>query len=216
MKRTFETAALFDFDGVIVDSESQYTVFWQLMEQVYPTGIPDYAHAIKGTNLESILRHYPSAEIRDDIVDRLHRYEADMEYPVYDGVINLLDELGQRGVGRAIVTSSDDYKMGLVFGKLPWLRESVDVIIDGTMVTHGKPHPEGYLKAAAALGCEPCNCVVFEDSIQGLQAGRASGAAVVALATTNPVAAVEPLADMVFDSLSGFSADMLTSLLDRN
>lgn len=216
MKKRFKTAALFDFDGVIVDSESQYTVFWQLMEQVYPTGIPDYAHAIKGTNLESILRHYHSAEIRADIVDRLHRYEADMEYPVYDGVTTLLDELWSRGVGRAIVTSSDDYKMGLVFNKLPWLRDSVDVIIDGTMVTHGKPHPEGYLKAAAALGCEPCNCVVFEDSIQGLQAGRASGAAVVALATTNPPAAVGPLADMTLDSISGFSADMLPALLDRN
>ena len=213
MKKKFESAALFDFDGVIVDSESQYTLFWQHIENTYPTGIPDYAYAIKGTNLESILRHYDSEAVRNDIVERLHRYEAEMAYPVYDGARELLAELGRRGVGRAIVTSSDSYKMGLVYKALPWLRDNVDVIVDGTMVSRGKPHPEGYLKAAQALGVAPQRCVVFEDSLQGLQAGRASGAAaVVALATTNPREAVSQLADAVFNTLGEFRADMFENL----
>lgn len=48
-------AALFDLDGVIIDSEKLYTVFWNDIEQMYPTGIPDYAVAIKGTTLPEIL-----------------------------------------------------------------------------------------------------------------------------------------------------------------
>lgn len=210
----FETAALFDFDGVIVDSESQYSVFWSRMEEIYPTGIENYAAAIKGTNLKSILSNYRSEDVRDDIVARLHRFEAEMPYPLYDGVRELLAGLRRDGVGCAIVTSSDNYKMSLVYRQLPWLRESVDFIVDGTMVSKGKPHPEGYLRAAEALGCAPGRCVVFEDSLQGIAAGRAAGAMVVGVATTNGRDAVGELADMVVDTVGEFTPAMFRELLE--
>lgn len=209
----FDTAALFDFDGVIVDSESQYSRFWSGMEDIYPTGIENFASAIKGTNLKSILAYYDNDEVREDIVSRLHGFEAEMPYPVYPGVRELLVSLRRAGIGCAIVTSSDAYKMSLVYRQLPWLRDDVDFIVDGTMVSHGKPDPEGYLRAAAALGCEPCRCVVFEDSLQGLAAGRAAGAKVVGVATTNRRDAVGELADVVVDSAAEVTLEMFLTLL---
>ena len=58
-------------------------------------------------------------------------------------------------------------------------------ILDDSFVEHGKPHPEIYLKCAAALGFAPADCIVFEDSLSGVEAGRASGAKVVGVATTH-------------------------------
>ena len=187
-------AALFDLDGVIVDSEGLYTIFWNSIEQIYPTGIPDFAHAIKGTTIGKILSNYPSDQIRDDILDRLHRYEREeMAYTVYPGVLDFVRGLRDCGISTAIVTSSDDVKMGYLFKQLPQLRYMFDIVITGTMVSRSKPDPEGYLLAASRLGCDPADCWVFEDSLQGLEAGRRAGARVVALATTNPHSRIAPL-----------------------
>lgn len=202
-------AALFDLDGVIVDSESSYTVFWESMEGLYPTGIPDYAHAIKGTNLTKILAHYSSAAVRDDIVNRLHRFESIMDFPLYPGALELLAAMEARGISRALVTSSDDTKMSYLEAKLPELCSHFNAVITGSMVRRSKPHPEGYLRGAAALGADPADCWVFEDSLQGLRAGRDSGARVVAIATTNTREAVAPLADIVFDSIADVNLDLL-------
>lgn len=203
-------AALFDLDGVIIDSESLYTLFWDNIEHVYPTGIPDFAYAIKGTTIGKILSNYPSEAIRADILDRLHRYEREeMVYALYPGVIDFISALRREGIATAIVTSSDDVKMGYLFRQQPQLREMVDTIVTGSMVSRSKPDPEGYLLAARTLGCDPCDCWVFEDSLQGLEAGRRAGARVVALPTTNPRQKVAPLADMVVDSWVGFAPAML-------
>lgn len=203
-------AALFDLDGVIVDTEELYTVFWDGIEHRYPTGIPDFAHAIKGTSIGSILANYESEDVKADILRRLHHYEScEMDYEVYPGVIDFITSLKEQGVATAIVTSSADDKMECLFRSQPALRTLVDIIITSNMITRSKPDPEGYLLAASRLGCEPERCWVFEDSLQGLEAGRRAGATVVGLATTNPRPRVEPLADMVIDGWEGFTPSML-------
>lgn len=207
-------AILFDLDGVIIDTEGAYTLFWDSIEKIYPTGISDFAHAIKGTNLNKILLNYDSEDVRNDIVNRLDLFEADMDFPVYDAITDFLDSLSDAGIRRALVTSSADSKMAQVYQKLPWLRSRFDVIVTGSMVTHSKPDPEGYLTAARLLGEDPSRCVVAEDSIQGLQAGRAAGAKVIGLTTTNSRKAVEPLADEVLDSWTGYSVERLLALLE--
>ena len=207
-------AILFDLDGVIIDTEGAYTLFWDSIEKIYPTGISDFAHAIKGTNLNKILSNYDSEDVRNDIVNRLDLFEADMDFPVYDAITDFLDRLSDAGIRRALVTSSADSKMAQVYQKLPWLRSRFDVIVTGSMVTHSKPDPEGYLKAARLLDEDPSRCVVAEDSIQGLQAGRAAGAKVIGLTTTNSREDVEPLADEVLDSWTGYSVERLLALLE--
>lgn len=194
--------ALFDLDGVLIDSESLYTRFWNEMESRFPTGDPNYAYNIKGMTLSHILKNYPE-EQRAPLLDALHDFENTMVYPVMPGVYEFLAKLRQAGASMAIVTSSDNVKMGYLYAQHPDLREFFDVTIDGSMVTKSKPDPEGYLRAAAAIGMDPADCYVFEDSLQGLEAGRRSGARVVGLATTFPREKVEPLADVTLDTFEG-------------
>lgn len=204
--------ALFDLDGVIVDSESTYTRFWSQIDSIYPTGIDNYAIAIKGTTLPEILKNYEDEEVKADILRRIHQFQTTMEYPLFDGVIGFLSELRHRDIPTAIVTSSDNRKMQMLFRQHPDLRGYFDAVVDASMITHSKPDPEGYIKAAAAIGCEPQNCFVFEDSLQGLKAGNASGATVIALATTYPREVLNEKAAIVIDGLKDFTVDKMLSV----
>lgn len=199
--------ALFDLDGVLIDSESTYTRFWQDIDRMYPTGIENYAIAIKGTTLPEIMKHYDDDAVKSDILRRIHDFQESMTYELYPGVTAFLTELRDRGIRSAIVTSSDNRKMQLLFRQLPQLKELVDVVIDASMVTRSKPDPEGYLKAAEAIGCDPHNCFVFEDSIQGLKAGNASGATVIALATTYPQEQLNGKAASIIGGFEDFNVD---------
>ncbi len=199
--------ALFDLDGVLIDSESTYTRFWQEIDRIYPTGIENYAIAIKGTTLPEIMKHYDDESVKSDILRRIHDFQESMTYELYPGVVGFLTELRDRGIRSAIVTSSDNRKMQLLFEQLPQLKELVDVVVDASMVTRSKPDPEGYLKAAEAIGCNPDDCFVFEDSIQGLKAGNASGATVIALATTYPQEQLKGKAAQIIGGFEDFNVD---------
>lgn len=206
--------ALFDLDGVILDSESRYTEFWNGIERIYPTGIENYAVAIKGTTLPVILNNYASEDVRNDITNRLNNFQATMPFVPFDGAIDFLRRLHEAGIPMALVTSSDSLKLKRLFATLPQLREQFDTVIDGDMVKHSKPDPEGYLRAARSIGMDPERCIVFEDSLQGLAAGRASGAKVVALATTYPADRVRDLADMTAPALSAIDIQSLNKLIE--
>lgn len=196
------TATLFDLDGVIIDSERLYTEFWSKIEEIYPTGIPNFPVAIKGSTLPEILVLYPTEEIRKDVTRRLNEFQDSMVFPLLPGAIDFLDSLKEQGIPRALVTSSDTRKMDCLFRQLPQLREKFDVILDASKVTKSKPDPQGYLIAAEALGAKPEECVVFEDSLNGLKAARASGAKVVALATTYPAEELKGMGDLIISEWS--------------
>lgn len=85
-----------------------------------------------------------------------------------------------------------------------------DVVIGGEHVSAGKPDPEGYLLAASQLGVDPARCVVFEDTVRGVSAGRAAGAAVVAIASTRPAGKLA-VADVVVESLADIRIEVTPS-----
>ena len=193
--------ALFDLDGVLVNSEPLYTGFWESIERLYPTGIPDYAQVIKGTNLKAILQHYDSEDVRKDIVRLLNEFQANMKFDLFPGAIELLQYLRENKILTAIFTSSDNEKMTKFWEQHSQLKAMVDAVVTGSMVSRSKPDPEGYIMAAEALGLRPEECMVVEDSFQGLESGRRSGAYVVGLATTNSAASLEGRADIVFPTV---------------
>ncbi len=201
--------ALFDLDGVLIDTEPLYTEFWRKTGIEYGADSPTFAFDIKGTTLTDILNRHFDSEVHAEIIDKVDRFENELVYPVFYGVKQFLENLKSRGWKMAIVTSSDDTKMKYLFGQQPDFSDYFDVIVTGSMVTNSKPDPEGYLTAARLLGCRPGDCVVFEDSYQGLEAGRRSGAKVVGLATTNPHEKVACLADIVIDSFDELNIDDL-------
>lgn len=201
--------ALFDLDGVLIDSETLYTNFWQKIDSIYPTGIPDFAIQIKGTTLDLIFKHFPDAAVQADILQRLNRFQREMRFEMYPYAEDFLKRLQRSDIPMALVTSSDEKKMESLFAQLPQLRNYFNAIIHAGLITHSKPHPEPYLKGAEAIGVAPGECCVFEDSLQGLAAGRAAGAKVVALSTTYPADRLVSLADTVISSFKDLDISRL-------
>lgn len=204
--------ALFDFDGVIADTETQYTVFWDRMGLEY-LGLEDFGRRIKGQTLGQIFDgHFSSVKDRqDEIVARLNEYEAGMSYEFLPGVEDFLKELKAEGVRTAIVTSSNKIKMEQVYNSHPELTSMVDAVLTSEYFSKSKPDPDCFLKGMKLLGAGPEETFVFEDSFHGLDAGRASGAFVVGLATTNTREAIAPRCDMVIDDFRGFNLNKLYS-----
>lgn len=207
--QTARHAALFDLDGVIVDSEGIYTRFWDDIDKKYPTGIPDFAHVIKGNTMERILNTYFPQSLHPTLHALLKKQEQEMQYSLFDGVLPLMHQLHGQNWGVAIVTSSNNTKMDNLFAQIPELRPLIDVLITDGDVTRSKPDPQGYLLAAARLGCDAGDCVVFEDSLSGIEAGRRSGARVVGVATTNPRSVIAPLCDYCIDQIADFDTKWL-------
>lgn len=201
-------AALFDLDGVLIDTEGGYTGFWNRKAAEF--GKPStFAYDIKGSTLTTILNtHFPK-ELHRDLVKAIHMFEEEMPYLLFPGVMDFIDSLALGGIPMAIVTSSDDKKMEALEQRLPGLTAKMNVIVNGSQVTNSKPHPEGYLTAASKLGVDPRQCMVFEDSLQGLEAGRRAGSRVIGLATTNSIDKVKPLCDIVLTSWKGVTPQQL-------
>ena len=203
--------ALFDLDGVLIDSERLYTEFWAAVGVRYGIPSPTFALDIKGTTLKDIFsKYFPDELVRKTLSNEIIDFEAKVVYPVYDGVNSFLEELKSAGYKTAIVTSSNDKKMERLFAQQPWMKDEFDAIITDSYVKNSKPNPEGYLLAASTIGCKPSHCYVFEDSLQGLSAGRnAKAGAVIGLATTLPRHSLEGKADMIFDSFTEISLKVL-------
>ena len=204
-----QTAALFDLDGVLVDSEGVYYEFWDNIDKMFPTGIPDFAASIKGSTLKKIMDYFPDPDVRSRIIKMLDEHERSMKYVLFDGVLPFLDDLRSRHIPCAIVTSSNEDKMHKLFDQHPGFADYFKVVITDRQVTRSKPDPQGYIMAASQLDCDPSDCYVFEDSFSGLEAARRSGAKVIALSTTNTADLLKDKADKVISSFNQLSVDKL-------
>lgn len=198
----FKTA-LFDFDGVIVDTEPIYDIFWNEAGERYGTGIENFAAVIKGTTLPYIMDKYFSDrtdEFRQMVIKESTEYESTMPLPAMPGSMEFLHLLKEQGVQIGLVTSSDDLKVKRAF-KLHHLENMFDTIVTADRITKGKPDPMCYLLAANDLNVSPTDCIVFEDSFAGIQAGTDAGMRVIGLSTTNPE---ETLKDKVYEVIPNF------------
>jgi len=181
------TAFLFDLDGVIIDTEPQYDIFWKATAEKYRLGIERFEKIIKGTVLPDILSRYFSLfseTIQQEIVSANQAFELEMDIILVPGVLSFLENAKKAGIPLGLVTSSDDRKIEYTFSKLP-IRQYFDTIVSADRITKGKPDPMCYLLAAQDLGVSPENCYVFEDSFNGIQSGNTAGMKVIGLSTTN-------------------------------
>ena len=202
---------LFDFDGVIADTESQYTEFWNRMGRVY-LGLEEFGHTIKGQTLVQIFGKYFEGKVREqeEIVPQLNEFERNMSYDYIPGALRFMQELKDAGIRTAIVTSSNDIKMSNVYKAHPELPGLVGKVLTSEHFSKSKPDPECFLKGMEILGGSPEETVVFEDSFHGIKAGRSSGAKVIGLATTNKREAIAPLCDMVIDDFRNLTIQNLS------
>ena len=209
-------AALFDLDGVVFDTEPQYSIFWGSQCRLYHPEHPGLEHEIKGQTLTQIYDQWFSGPLLKEqpiITQRLNDYEAQMHYDYIDGFEQLIADLHAHGVKTAVVTSSNLPKMQAVYRYQPQFRQLFDAILTSEDFERSKPDPDCYLKAAARLGAQTSECIVFEDSFNGLRSGRAAQMAVVGLATTNPVDSIRELSDIQISDYRNMDFNQLSSLL---
>jgi len=208
-------AALFDLDGVIFDTETQYSRFWGSQCRHYFPDRPGLEKEIKGQTLVQIYET-AFASLRDEqpiITERLNDFEKSMSYDYIPGVRKFIEQLHQKGIRTAIVTSSNVPKMANVYRSHPEIEQLFDAILTAEDFTESKPHPQCYLLGAERLGVKPQECVGFEDSFNGLKAVKSADMAVVGLATTNPADAIAPLSDLVASDFQQLQLEDLEQLV---
>lgn len=222
-------AALFDLDGVVFETETQYTVFWGMIGKEYHPEMPDFAHRIKGQTLvqiygkyfsdDSVFAHIQGYTTPEDeqkkITARLDEFERNMKYPYIEGFENFIKDVKQHGVKCAVVTSSNIAKMLNVYEQHPEFKSYFDRVLTSEDFAKSKPDPDCYLKGAACFGAKPEECVGLEDSFNGLKAVRASGAFTLGLATTNNPESIAPYSDYVINDYQGMSYDELARIVSK-
>ena len=209
MKREVK-AALFDLDGVIFNTEPQYTEFWRSQCRLYHPEMPGLENQIKGQTLVEIYEKY-FADVKEE---QANEFEANMHFDYVDGFLDFVADLRHHGVKTAVVTSSNVAKMNTVYAKTSSFKSLFDRILTSEDFTASKPDPAPYLKGAECFGLSPLQCVGFEDSFNGLKAVRGAGVFTVGLSTTNPEEAIKPYADIVIPNYVGKSYDWLAGELD--
>jgi HAD superfamily hydrolase (TIGR01509 family) len=210
-------AVLFDMDGLLVDSEPVWTIAEvELAESLGGSWDSAIKTRVIGTSVRTavpiILEHFKAAH--RDPAEVIHWLLGRMvelfqrELPVMPGAHELVDGLRAAGVPVALVSSSYRVLVDAVlhaFGT-----DRFDFTLSGDEVTHTKPHPEPYAKAAAALGVDPGRCVVLEDAPSGIASAEAAGCIAIGVTGHAPLEATA--CRPVFDALTDIDLDWLLQL----
>lgn len=205
--RKMVKACLFDLDGVVFDTEPLYTLFWRNLDKRLRPNIDNFEHIIKGQTLVQIYDKYFAGEEKkqEEITAFVNEYEQNMSFNYITGFEDFVKDVRSKGIKTAVVTSSNLEKMQNVYNKHPEFKGYFDEILTSEDFEESKPSPDCYFKAAARFGVSPKECIVFEDSFNGLRSGIASGARVIGLATTNSMAEIEPYTKEVISNYDGFT-----------
>ncbi|WP_433157802.1 HAD family hydrolase [Kribbella sp. CA-247076] len=205
-------------DGTLVDSEKVWAeVQIELLGSLGVIWTVEDCMQLVGSDLRDAVRVWmariPDGRITaEELAERMFRSVVEAlhrEVEFRPGAVELLQALRKADVPCALVSASYRVMIDAVLTHLP--ADPFDVIVAGDEVVNGKPHPEPYLKAAAALGVDPARCVVIEDSNTGTEAGTAAGAYVVAVPQW--VTIPEAPRRLVVDSLEPLSPESLRALL---
>jgi len=210
-----EICVLFDMDGVVLDTETQYDKIWKHIGERYSIGIPNFEKVIKGSTLPNIIKKYFShltQEEQDNIVKIIDDFETTMDFNEISGSLRFVDELKKNGIKVGLVTSSTQTKLDAV-NKVQHLDQIFDTIVAAERVVQGKPNPECFLLGAQDLNAKPENCIVFEDSFAGIEAAMAAGMTVIALATTHSADRLRDKADTIIPDFKNFGIEDLEATL---
>jgi mannitol-1-/sugar-/sorbitol-6-phosphatase len=194
-------ALLFDLDGVLIDSTPAVTRVWSRWAVEHDFDPERVVHLAHGRPSRSTIHELlPHADVaaEDRIVERWEMEDTD-GVVFLPGAQQLLESLP---LDRWTIATSCTRPLAEVRLRAAGLRIP-EQMVTSSDVTHGKPHPEPYLKAAAKLGIRPEDCIVVEDAPAGVRAGKAAGARVIGFPTTMKVELLkEAGADWILDNCS--------------
>lgn len=212
-------AVIFDMDGVIAHTNPHHKIAIQQFCADHGIQLNEltFKNKIYGrTNRDWITNVF--GEITDEQRDDYGREKEALFRKIYTpepvtGLIAFLDLLVANNIPRAIATSAPPENVDFILDKIG-IRKYFPIILDERMVTLGKPNPEIYLKTAKALGLPNDKCIVIEDSLSGVTAGRKSGSKVIGITTTHTP---EELAEtnFVIQDFTGLNIITLISILEK-
>jgi beta-phosphoglucomutase family hydrolase len=210
--------AIFDWDGVVIDSSVQHERSWELLSAEIGKALPP-GHFKKGFGkknqliIPEVLGWSEDPQEIDRLGDRKEELYRELigqgEMTVLPGARELLVALKGAGIRCAVGSSTSRTNLETIFATTG-LGDFFDAVVSGDDIIHGKPAPDVFLKAAELLEIPPQRCVVFEDALFGIEAAHRAGMKVVAVATTNPLALLQH-ADRAVESLEEISVDELRS-----
>lgn len=156
MDNQVKRAALFDFDGVIMDTEPSYTIFWDAQGVKY-LGKENFGAQIKGMTLTQIYdKHFSGMEeAQQEIRQGLDELEENMAYEYVPGVLPFVEELRRAGIRTAVVTSSNKKKMENVYRAYPQFTSQFDRILTADLFKRSKPDPDCFLLGMEIFGTAP-------------------------------------------------------------
>lgn len=212
-------AVIFDMDGVIVDSNPYHKIALQqfaqkhgyelsestLREKVYGRTNKQWITNLFGAIPEETLKQY--AWEKEAMYRELHKDDLK---PV-KGLVKFLDLLEENNISKAIGTSAPRVNVDFSLGETG-LAKYFSVILDDTFVTEGKPNPEIYIKVAKTLDLPNSQCIVIEDSLSGVTAGKRAGSKVIGITTTHTKEELHE-ADLIINDFDELKIDDLRQLI---
>jgi beta-phosphoglucomutase len=187
-------AVIFDMDGVLIDSEPiHYKIEKNLFDQLGIT-VGDVVHqSYLGASNELMYSDLKSRfGLKESVaqlveMDELFRCDYFRHLPIIplnEGVINLLHEIKLAGLKLAVATSSSPAIADILLRRCE-IASFFDIIVTTKEAGRSKPAPDVYIHTAKKLGVAPANCIVFEDSLNGLSAAQSAGMYCIAVSSGN-------------------------------
>ncbi len=215
--------AIFDWDGVVIDSHDQHRESWFLLaDKIGREMTPELFSESFGMRNEQIIPELfqwaepgDTRKIRDlaDQKEQLYRELIRRDgLQALAGVTPLLQQLRDHGIPCSVGSSTPRENI-VASLELIGLADQFDAITASEDVSKGKPDPEVFLIAASKIHRQPQHCVVFEDAHAGIQAGKSAGMKTIAVTTTHAADTFAGLADRVVDSLEEITINQLTGML---
>jgi beta-phosphoglucomutase len=211
-------ACIFDLDGVIVDTAHYHFLAWKRLANELNIDLTlEDNEKLKGVSRMhslQIILDLGGVKMPIDEQERLAdkknawfvEYLAGMKADeIFKGVKPLLNELRLQGLKIGLASSSKNAPTVL---RLLNIEDLFDVVVDGTMITHSKPHPEIFLLAASRLGLAPSECLVFEDAEAGVESAIAAGMKCIGVGSPQQLAK----ADVVIAATGDFDVSSLPEL----
>lgn len=210
---------IFDLDGVLVDTGEFHRLSWYDLAKKEDFEMSDELfYSTFGMQNYQIIPMLVGREVTAEELDRLSQWKEQRyrelikgKLELLDGVRELIEDLKRAGFLLAIGTSTPLVNLEFMLENVPvdgWF----DEYVTGEDVKRGKPEPDTFIMAADKLSLPPENCVVVEDAVQGVAAGKAAGMAVVAVTTTRERKELGE-ADLIVDSLAELKAEDFEKLL---
>ncbi len=215
-------AVIWDMDGTIADTAQYHHKGWQIVFRKRGTNYTEEDFRRNtGKRSDTIVREVlgekiPQNEITEIIQekDETFRQLMGQNIKLFPGVLRLITSLKEHGFKIAIASSAPMENIQLITQSLK-IDNCFDAIISGWEVTKGKPHPQTFLLAAEKLGVEAEDCIVIEDAISGVAAGKRANMRCIAVTNTTSREELRE-ADLVIDTLEEITVDDLNRLLEQH